>query len=150
MKISKINQLVLKGLLAEDPELFINRLGILLDRNNSEILPQLAEGVIIGVSIKDNDAALAWLQSRSRDRTIVEITGVECTSNKDGVRISYRYTGKTKFFTTQNDAERYAQGYCVDGVSVKDDAHPYEGIYYSTSSECCSAADKDWLNIEVL
>ena len=55
---SKINQLVLRGLLAENQELFLQRLDVILSRNNSTLLSQLAEGVILNVKVADNEAAI--------------------------------------------------------------------------------------------
>ena len=77
--ISKISQLVLRGLLAEDEKLFLDRLAMIIDRGRQDVLQQLADGVITGVSIVDNDAAILWLSDRNKSNgwTITEITDVE-------------------------------------------------------------------------
>jgi hypothetical protein len=148
---SKINQLVLRGLLAEDQELFLNRLGIIIDRSSRELLEQLAEGIIISARITDVEAAKAWIAERNKGNnwTITEITSVEPTSDPNSVRIDYKYTRPSKWFITEEKAKRYSCGYSEEGVSEMDEAHQYEGKYSSTSSDTC-VVDKEWLEIERL
>lgn len=150
-QISKINQLVLRGLLAENQELFLNRLGLIIDRSNRELLEQLAEGIIISAHITDIEAARTWLtnQNRSNNWIITEILSVEPTSDPDCVRINYKYMRPSKWFATKEKADRYSRGYSEDGVNELDEEHQYEGSYCSTSNDTCRI-DKDWLEIEVL
>jgi hypothetical protein len=151
-KISKINQLVLRGLLAEDEKLFLDRLAMIIDRGRQDVLQQLADGVITGVSITDNDAAISWLSDRNKGNgwTITEITGVEPTSDGDSVRISYKYSGKVRWFTNQEDADRYSRGYSSNNsVEVMDEEHQFKGQYSSSSSDSVRI-DKDWLKVEML
>lgn len=150
-QISKINQLVLRGLIAENQELFLNRLGIIIDRSSRELLDQLAEGIIINANITDEEAAKVWLtnQNRSSNRIITEVLSVEPTSDPNCVRINYKYTRPSKWFTTKEKADNYSRGYSEDGVSERDEEHQYEGKYVSTSSETCNI-DKEWLEVEIL
>lgn len=149
--VSKINQLVLRGLIAEDQDLFLNRLGLIIERSNCEILEQLAEGIIISVRITDMEAAKTWIagQNRGNNRTPTDITSVEPTSDPNSVRINYKYTRPSKWFTTKEKADLYSRGYSEDGVAEMDEEHQYEGIYSSTSSDTC-CVDKEWLEIERL
>jgi hypothetical protein len=151
-KISKINQLVLRGLLAEDEKLFLDRLAMIIDRGRQDVLQQIADGVITGVSIIDNDAAISWLSDRNKGNgwTITEITGIEPTSDGDSVRISYKYSGKVRWFTNQEDADRYSRGYSSNNsVEVMDEEHQFKGQYSSSSSDSVRI-DKDWLKVEML
>lgn len=151
-KISKISQLVLRGLLAEDEKLFLDRLATIIDRDRQDVLQQLAEGVIMGVSITDNNAAILYLSDRNKSNgwTITEITGVEPTSGGDSVRISYKYSGKVKWFTNQEDADRYSRGYSSNNsVEEMDEVHQFKGQYNSSSSDSIRI-DKDWLKVEIL
>lgn len=151
-KISKISQLVLRGLLAEDEKLFLDRLAMIIDRGRQDVLQQLADGVITGVSISDNDAAILWLSDRNKNNgwTITEITGVEPTSDGESVRINYKYAGKVKWFTNQEDADRYSRGYSSNNsVEEMDEAHQFKGQYNSSSSDNVRI-DKDWLKVEIL
>jgi len=146
---SKINQLVLRGLLAEDQELFLNRLAFITN-NNRELLEQLADGVVVGVSIKDEAAAIAWLNDRYKGNGwTIDSVSVTPAGGQD-VRIEYKYTGKTKWFTTQEDADRYSRGYSPsDSSNEMDEKHQFQGTYHSNSSDCIRA-DKDWLEVEML
>ena len=146
---SKINQLVLRGLLAEDSDLFLQRLDVILSRNSSSLLNQLAEGVILSVKIADNDAAIKNIQelNKSSHWEITEITRLEVM--EDGrIRVSYKYLGSTRWFTTKEQAERYAQGYSVSGSEKQDDEHPFMSRYASTSSDTLDI--KDWMEVEML
>ena len=151
VSISKINQLVIRGLIAEDQELFLNRLGLIIDRSNRELLEQLADGIIISARITDVETAKAWLTDRNSGNnwTITEILSVEPTSDPNNVRINYRYVRPSKWFTTQEKADRYSRGYSEDGVSQMDEEHQYEGKYSSTSNDTCRI-DKEWLEVEKL
>lgn len=145
---SKINQLVLRGLLAEDSDLFLQRLDVLLSRNNSSFLNQLAEGVILSVKVADNDAAIKNIQKLNTNNwKITEITRLEVM--EDGrIRVSYKYLGSTRWFTTKEQAERFAQGYSVIGSEKQDDEHPFMSRYASTSSDTLDI--KDWMEVEML
>ena len=151
INVSKINQLVLRGLIAEDQELFLNRLGIIVDRSSRELLEQLADGIIISAHVTDEDAAKAWIMERNKSNnwTITEIISVEPISDPNCVRINYRYTRPSKWFATKEKADRYSCGYSEDGVTEKDEEHQYEGKYSSTSNDSCRI-DKEWLEIEKL
>ena len=151
VNVSKINQLVIRGLIAEDQELFLNRLGLIIDRSSRELLEQLAEGIIISARITDMEAAKAWITDRNKGNnwTITEILSVEPTSDPKDVRINYRYVRPSKWFTTQERADRYSRGYSEDGVNEMDEEHQYEGKYSSTSNNSC-CIDKEWLEIEKL
>ena len=151
-KISKISQLVLRGLLAEDEKLFLDRLATIIDRGRQDVLQQLADGVITDVSISDNNAAILWLNNRNKGNgwTITEITGVEPTSDGDSVRISYKYTGKVRWFSNQEDADRYSRGYSSNNsIEAMDEEHQFKGQYNSSSSDSVRI-DKDWLKVEML
>ena len=151
INVSKINQLVIRGLIAEDQELFLNRLALIVDRYSRELLEQLADGIIISAHITDVEAAKAWIVDRNKSSnwTIDEILSVEPTSDPNCVRINYRYTRPSKWFTTEEKADRYSRGYSEDGVAQMDEEHQYEGKYSSTSNESCRI-DKEWLEIEKL
>lgn len=151
INVSKINQLVIRGLIAEDQELFLNRLGIIIDRSSRELLEQLADGIIISARITDAEAAKAWITSQNRGNnwTITEIISVEPTSDPNCVRINYRYKRPSKWFATEEKADRYSRGYSEDGVNEMDEQHQYEGSYSSTSNDTCRV-DKEWLEIEKL
>ena len=151
INVSKINQLVLRGLIAEDQELFLNRLGIIIDRSSRELLEQLADGIIISARVIDEDAAKTWIasQNRSNNWIITEIISVEPVSDPNCVRINYRYTRPSKWFATEEKADRYSRGYSEDGVAQMDEEHQYEGKYSSTSNDTCRI-DKEWLEIEKL
>lgn len=149
-KISKINQLVLRGLLAEDQELFLNRLSFIIESDRDEILKQLADGVVVGVSIKDETAAINWLNDRYKNNgwTINSVSVVP--AGGQDVRIEYKYTGKTKWFASQEDADRYSRGYSPnDSSNEMDEKHQFQGTYHSSSSDCIRG-DKDWLEVEML
>ena len=151
-KISKISQLVLRGLLAEDEKLFLDRLATIIDRGRQDVLQQLADGVITGVSIVDSDAAILWLSDHNKGNgwTITEITGVEPTSDGNSVRISYKYSSKVRWFTNQEDADRYSRGYSSNNsVEAMDEEHQFKGQYNSSSSDSVRI-DKDWLKVEML
>lgn len=145
---SKINQLVLRGLLAEDSDLFLQRLDVILSRNDSSLLNQLAEGVILSVKVADNDAAIKNIQKLNTNNwEITEITRLEVM--EDGrIRVSYKYLGSTRWFTTKEQAERFAQGYSVSGSEKQDDEHPFMSRYASTSSDTLDI--KDWMEVEML
>ena len=149
--VSKINQLVLRGLIAEDQELFLNRLGLIIDRSSRELLEQLAEGIIVSARITDVEAAKEWIASQNRGNNwiIVEILSVEPTSDPNCVRINYKYTRPSKWFATKEKADRYSRGYSEDGVAEMDEEHQYEGSYCSTSGDTCRV-DKDWIEVEKL
>lgn len=149
-KISKINQLVLRGLLAEDQELFLNRLSFIIESGRDEILKQLADGVVVGVSIKDETAAINWLNDRYKNNGwTIDSVSVVPAGGQD-VRIEYKYTGKTKWFTTQEDADRYSRGYSPnDSSNEMNEKHQFQGTYHSSSSDCIRG-DKDWLEVEML
>ena len=149
-KISKINQLVLRGLLAEDEKLFLDRLAVIIDRGREDVLRQLADGVVVGVSIKDEAAAIAWLNDRYKNNGwTIDSVSVTPASGQD-VRIEYKYNGKTKWFTTKEDADRYSRGYSSNNsVEEMDEEHQFKGQYNSSSSDNVRI-DKDWLKVEIL
>ena len=149
-KISKINQLVLRGLLAEDQEKFLTRLALLTQRGNADLLTQLADGIIVDVHITDEEAAKAWLTERYKSNgwTITSVTA-ECCNDADHVRICYTYEGRTKWFATQEKADRYSRGYSEDGVAEMDETHQFKGTYKSSSNDTVSS-DKKWLEVEIL
>lgn len=151
INVSKINQLVIRGLIAEDQELFLNRLGIIIDRSSRELLEQLADGIIISARVTNEDAAKTWIMERNKSNnwTITEIISVEPISDPNCVRINYRYARPSKWFTTKEKADRYSCGYSEDGVAQMDEEHQYEGKYSSTSNDTCRI-DKDWLEVEML
>ena len=146
---SKINQLVLRGLLAEDQELFLQRLDVILSRNNSSLLGQLAEGVILNVKVSDNEAAIKYIQERNKcnDWEITEITRLEATAD-NRVCVYYNYLGRTRWFATQEQADRFAQGYSVSGVEKQDEEHQFMGRYSSYSSDTVDI--QDWMEVEML
>jgi hypothetical protein len=151
INVSKINQLVIRGLIAEDQELFLNRLGIIIDRSSRELLEQLADGIIISARITDAEAAKAWIagQNRGNNWTITEIISVEPISDPNCVRINYRYKRPSKWFATEEKADRYSRGYSEDGVNEMDEQHQYEGSCSFTSNDTCRI-DKEWLEVEML
>lgn len=146
---SKINQLVLRGLLAENQELFLQRFDVILSRNNSTILGQLAEGVILNVKVIDNEAAIKYIQERnkSNDWEITEITRLEATAD-NRVCVYYNYLGRIRWFATQKDADRWSQGYSVSGVEKQDEKHQFIGRYSSNSSDTMDI--QDWMEVEML
>jgi hypothetical protein len=150
-KISKINQLVLRGLLAEDQELFLNRLSVIIERGCDEVLKQLADGVVIDATINDGKAALEYLTNcNSRNGwTILEITGISLTNDPDRVSIKYKYSSGVKWFSTQEKADRYSRGYSEDGVKEMNEEHQFKGMYTSSSSDSVSISEK-WLTVEIL
>ena len=151
INVSKINQLVIRGLIAEDQELFLNRLALIVDRSSRELLEQLADGIIISARVTDVEAAKAWIMDRNKGNkwTIDEILSVEPVSDPDCVRINYRYTRPSKWFTTEEKADRYSRGYSEDGVAQMDEEHQFEGKYSSTSNDTCRV-DKEWIEVEKL
>lgn len=146
---SKINQLVLRGLLAEDSELFLQRLDTILSRNNSALLEQLAEGVILSVKVADNKAAIEHIEriNKGNNWEITEITRLEVTED-NRVCVRYNYLGRTRWFTTKEDADRFARGYTVSGVENQDDDHQFMSRYSSTSSDIIDV--QDWMEVEML
>lgn len=150
-KISKINQLVLRGLLAEDQELFLNRLSVIIERGRDEVLKQLADGIITDATINDEKAALEYLNERRKSNgwTITEITGMSLGSDPDLVSIQYKYANSPKWFSTQEKADRYSRGYSEEGVKEMDEEHQFKGVYTSSSSDNVSISEK-WLDVEVL
>lgn len=146
---SKINQLVLRGLLAENQDLFLQRLDVILSRNDSSLLGQLAEGVILNVKVADNEAAIKYIQERNKcnDWEIAEITKLEPTVD-NRVCVYYKYLGRTRWFATQKDADRWSQGYSVSGVDNQDEEHQFMGRYSSNSSDTVDI--KDWMEVEML
>ena len=146
---SKINQLVLRGLIAEDQELFLQRLDVILSRNNSSLLSQLAEGVILNVKVADNEAAIKYIQERNKcnDWEITEITRLEATAD-NRICVYYNYLGRTRWFTTQKDADRWSQGYSVSGVEKQDEEHQFMGRYSSNSSDTVDI--QNWMEVEML
>lgn len=150
-KVSKINQLVLRGLLAEDQELFLNRLSVIIDRGRDEVLKQLADGIVTDATINDEKAALEYLTNRNSRNgwTILEITGVSLVNDPDRVSVQYKYANAPKWFSTQEKADRYSRGYSEDGVKEMDEEHQFKGVYTSSSSDSVSISEK-WLDVEVL
>lgn len=150
-KISKINQLVLRGLLAEDQELFLNRLSIIIERGRDEVLKQLADGIVTDATINDEKAALEYLNEHRKGNgwTITEITGLSLGSDPDRVSVQYKYANAPKWFSTQEKADRYSRGYSEDGVKEMDEEHQFKGVYTSSNSDNVSISEK-WLDVEVL
>ena len=150
-KISKINQLVLRGLLAEDQELFLNRLSVIIERGRDEVLKQLADGIVTDATINDEKAALEYLTNRNSRNgwTILGITGVSLVNDPDRVSVQYKYANPPKWFSTQEKADRYSRGYSEDGVKEMDEEHQFKGVYTSSSSDSVSISEK-WLDVEVL
>lgn len=150
-KISKISQLVLRGLLAEDEKLFLDRLAMIIDRGRQDVLEQLADGVVIDATINDGKAALEYLTNRNSRNgwTILEITGISFTNDPDRVSVQYKYANSPKWFSTQEKADRYSRGYSEDGVKEMDEEHQFKGVYTSSSSDSVSISEK-WLDVEVL
>ena len=146
---SKINQLVLRGLLAENQDLFLQRLDVILSRNDSSLLEQLAEGIILSVKVTDNEAAIKYIQERNKcnDWEITEITRLEATAD-NRVCVYYNYFGRTRWFATQKDADRWSLGYSVSGVEKQDEEHQFMSRYSSSSSDTVDI--QDWMEIEYL
>lgn len=147
---SKVNQLVLRGLLAENQDLFIQRLDVILSRNDSSLLGQLAEGIILDVKVADNEAAVKYIQERNKCNNweITEITRLEPTAD-NRVCVYYNYLGKIRWFATQEQANRFAQGYSsVSGVENQDEEHQFMGRYSSNSSDTMNI--QDWMVVEIL
>ena len=146
---SKINQLVLRGLLAENQDLFLQRLDVIISRNDSSLLGQLAEGVILSVKVVDNEAAIKYVQERNKcnDWEITEITRLEVTAD-NRICVYYNYFSRTRWFTTQKDADRWSQGYSVSGIEKQDEEHQFMGRYSSSSSDTVDI--QDWMEVEML
>ena len=64
------------------------------------------------------------------------------------VCVYYNYLGRTRWFTTQKDADRWSQGYSVSGVDNQDEEHQFMGRYSSNSSDITDI--KDWMEVETL
>lgn len=146
---SKINQLVLRGLLAENQDLFLQRLDVILSRNDSSLLGQLAEGVILNAKVADNEAAIKYIQERNKGNNweITEITRLEVTAD-NRVCVYYNYLGRTRWFATQDDADRWTQGYSVSNVEKQDEEHQFMARYPSNSSDTVDI--QDWMIVEML
>lgn len=147
-KISKVNQLVLRGLLDENKDLFINRLSTIMSFKGMDIIELLAEGLIVDCWITDEDEAIKALTALNRDRnwSFSNLT----IEPYEGCKVKVKYTyHSTKYFATQSSAEKYSKGYSESGVTKKDEEHPFEGIYTSTSSDTFDS-DKSWIEVEIL
>ena len=148
---NKINQLVIRGLMAEDQEMFINRLSVIIARGREDVLKQLAEGIIVSIKIVDEEAAKNWAKKRygsGSDEYIINTISVEPSSDGLCAYIRYAYT-RTKWFATQEKADRFSRGYSEEGTKEMDETHQFKGVYDSSTSDTTSW-DKDWLETEIL
>ena len=149
MKVSKINQLVLRGLLTECPETLINRMAIVCEINPN-ILELLAEGVIVSACITDEAAAKAAVMELNASRGWDDISDLKAAPY-EGRRVRIKYSVlKVRFFETEEKASRFERGYAEEGgVKNPDETHTFKGVYKSTASDTFDA-DQDWLVVEML
>ena len=117
--MKKMTSYIIAGVKADDENVFMQRVGELLERN--DLLAQLTEGVPVSAVVVDEVAVLDWLQKKSSERHNLEIPDNALSCGSDGrVQLRYKYT-MTRWYKTQEQADK--KGW--DCENKEDAEHPF-------------------------
>lgn len=145
-----IEDYVLAGLLAEDKETFLKRLSTICRNHHDELLHNLCEGFVTNATITDEKAAIQAIAEKNSSWVIKKIISLSVCEQGRSVEIRYAYEDKKgRFVATEEQAERFRQGYSVSSKEEADDEHPIEVHRQGTSYDRFSI-NQDWLTCEYI
>ena len=135
---------IIAGVKADDEQVFLQRVGELLERN--DLLDQLTEGVAVSAVIVDEAAFLDALQKQYKDHKNIEITNSNITINRDGnLELGGIAYDRTLWYATEEAA---AKAEYRDGYGSKDTNHQFPGLHHDTDYHV--RISKDTAGIKVL
>ena len=135
---------IIAGVKADDEQVFLQRVGELLERN--DLLDQLTEGVAVSATIVDEAAFIDALQKQYKERLNIEITNPNITIDRDGrLELGGMSYDRTYWYATEEAA---AKAEYRDGYGSKDEKHPFSGLNHTTDYHV--RVSKDTAGIKVL
>lgn len=119
-----ISEFVIKGLMAEDIQLFEKRITLITDR--FDFVDQLINGVPVDVELVDPQEVKEFLASKCIK--VIELKDVSLDWNRNSTpRICVRYTvERTRYYKSEEDFDKVKNGRWVsDWQSKADDTYKY-------------------------
>lgn len=142
--MKKTTSYIIAGVKADDEQVFLQRVGELLERN--DLLDQLTEGVAVSAVIVDEAAFLDALQKQYKERLNIEITNPNLTIDREGrVELGAMSYDRTYWYATEEAA---AKAEYRDGYGYKDEKHLFPGLNHT--SDYHVRISKDTAGIKVL
>lgn len=123
----RISAYVVKGVFAENGELAMERVALLLQKDN--LLDLFANGVPVAVQIIDKEGLTEVCKGKDRDT--VEVISAYVGSDFR-VYLKVRERCASRFWKTQKEADEYAvsgNSYGKDCKSDRTDEYQFEGVY---------------------
>lgn len=119
-----VSEFVIKGLMAENLELFEKRITLIADR--FDFVDQLINGVPVDVELIDHQEVKQFLESKGIK--VIELKDVSLDWNRNSTpRICVRYTvERTRYYKSEEDLDKVKNGRWVsDWQSKADDTYKY-------------------------
>lgn len=119
-----VSEFVIKGLMAENLELFEKRITLIADR--FDFLDELVNGVPVCVELVDPQEVKEFLASKGCN--VIEVKDVELDWDRNSTpKIRVRYTvERTRYYKSEEDLEKVKSGrYVSDWQSQADDTYKY-------------------------
>ena len=119
--MKKTTSYIISGVKADNEEVFMQRIGILLERN--DLLEVFSNGVPVSAVIVDEAAFLEYIQSNHKNWNNIEFSG-EIEINSSGKVKQYVKFTITNYYRTEEGAKKNDWH---ERSSKQDDEHPYPG-----------------------
>ena len=119
-----VSEFVIKGLMAENIQLFEKRVTLIADR--FDFVDQLINGVPVDVELIDHQEVKQFLESKGIK--VIELKDVSLDWNRNSTpRICVRYTvERTRYYRSEEDLEKAKNGRWIsDWQSKADDTYKY-------------------------
>ena len=142
--MKKMTSYIIAGVKADDEQVFLQRVGELLERN--DLLDQLTEGVAVSAVIVDEAAFLNALQKQYKERLNIEITNPNIAIDREGrLELGGMSYDRTYWYATEEAAKKAEYR---DGYGSKDENHPFPGLNHTTDYHV--RISKDTAGVKVL
>lgn len=142
----RISAYVVKGVFAENGELAMERVAMLLQKDN--LLNLFANGVPVAAKIADMEGLLE--HCKKNDRDIIEVTGVYVDQSSFNFYVKTREISGTRYWKSLEEANEYSKSgnsYGRDCKDRPDETYCFKGQYITTRSRCFDGID-EFLDIE--
>lgn len=142
----RISAYVVKGVFAESGELAMERVALLLQKDN--LLDLFANGVPVAAEIADMEGLLE--HCKKNDRDVVEVTGVYIDQNSFDFYMKIREISGTRYWRSLEEANEYSKSgnsYGRDCKDRPDETYCFKGQYITTRSRHFDGVD-EFLDIE--
>lgn len=116
--MKKMTEYIIAGVKADDENVFMKRVGELLEKK--ELLELLTNGVPVGVRLTDAEELLKYVKEDRKNKIILEVTDVSL--NEDfAIVVKYKYISSVYYFRNEDDREYWIKNgyYCSCDKSEK-------------------------------